>query len=156
MKVNWKILSICVLIPLLVGQLAAFLSLEEVKIFATFNKPPLAPPAWLFAPAWIVFYTCMGVASYLIYASETKGKERDKALKLYAVQLAVNFLWTLIFFNMAQYYLALAWIIFLGFLIILTMKSMKPISKTAFNLMIPYLAWIVFATYLNLGIALLN
>ncbi len=156
MNVKWKTLAVCILIPIVVGQLAAFLSLEEVKIFATLNKPPISPPAWLFAPAWIVFYTCMGIASYLIYISESKGKERDKALKLYAIQLVVNFFWTLIFFNMGQYYLALVWIIFLGVLIIFTMRSMKLISKTACKLMIPYLAWIIFATYLNLGIALLN
>ncbi len=156
MKLNWKVMGICVLIPIAVGQLAAFLSLEQVKIFADLEKPPFAPPAWLFAPAWIVFYTCMGISSYLIYTSNKKGVKRDRALIFYAIQLAVNFFWTLIFFNMGQYYLALAWIIFLGVLIILTMKSMLLISKTAFMLMIPYLCWIVFATYLNLGIALLN
>lgn len=94
MKIQWKKLILCILIPLAVGSLAALLTKDSAQIFNMLNKPVLSPPAWLFPAAWTILYILMGISSYMILVS---GKPVSKALTFYAVQLFFNFAWTLIF-----------------------------------------------------------
>ncbi len=155
-KVNWKKLIIAVAIPLAVGCLAALLTSNSQEVFATVNKPALAPPAWLFPVAWTILYVLMGIASYRIWQSVTTYEKRKQALFLYGVQLFFNFFWSIIFFNLQEYFFAFVWIIALWLMIFLTYQQFRQIDKIAGWLLIPYLVWVLFAAYLNFGIFVLN
>ena len=158
MKQNWKALVICILIPLAVGTAAGLLTMGGMKVFASLNKPPLSPPAWLFPVVWTILYTLMGISSYLIYTSEEpKEKElKSQALATYGYQLIVNFLWPVFFFNFQWYFFSFLWLALLWILVAKMILEFGKISPVAALLNIPYLLWIGFAAYLNLGIWLLN
>lgn len=155
-KIQWKKLVICLAVPLAVGGLSALLTMDAMKTFSSVNQPPLSPPAWLFPVAWTILYLLMGLASYLVAVSGTRRTEIHAALTVYALQLAVNFLWSPIFFNWQAYLLAFLWLILLWVLIFITIRRFATISPIAGWLLVPYLVWVTFAGYLNLGIYLLN
>ncbi len=156
MQINKKTLIISIAIPLLVGALSGFISSGSMAQFGQLNKPPLAPPGFLFPIVWTILYTLMGIASYLVYTSDKNQTEIREALTVYALQLAVNFFWSIIFFNLEWYLFAFFWLVLLWVLILYTILLFYRISKPAAYLMIPYLLWVTFAGYLNLGIYLLN
>lgn len=156
MKIKWKTLILCIAIPLVVGSVAGFLAKDSMSVFEALNKPPLSPPGWLFPVAWTILYTLMGIASYLVLTSGATQKDVTKALKLYGLQLLFNFLWTFWFFNLGLYWFSFIWLVVLWFLILATTITFFRISKPAAYLLIPYLAWVAFAGYLNLCIAILN
>ena len=126
-----------------------------MSTFEAVKKPPLSPPPWLFPVVWTLLYTLMGIASYLV-ASSDKIYRSKSALTLYAVQLAFNFLWSIVFFNLEAYWFAFIWLVLLWILILITTVLFYRISKSAGYLMIPYLLWVAFAGYLNFAIALIN
>lgn len=139
-----------------IGFLSSLFAGDLKASYATFTKPVLAPPDWLFGIAWAILYLFMGIAAYLIYRS-TVPKERKKiALVWYALQLFINFIWSIIFFRADSMWLAFAVIIILDILVLITLIRFKQINKNAFLLMLPYFIWILFATYLNIAFAILN
>lgn len=156
MKIKWKLLIFCIAIPLIVGGIAAFISKDSMSVFEALNKPPLSPPGWLFPVAWTILYTLMGIASYLVLTSGASQHDRQKALKLYGLQLLFNFLWTIWFFNLGLYWFSFLWLAVLWLLIFTTTIFFSRTSKPAAYLLVPYLAWVAFAGYLNFGIAVLN
>ena len=156
MRIRWKALLIAVAVPLLVGGAAALLTGGSMDVFEAVEKPPLSPPGWLFPVVWTVLYTLMGVASYLVWNSIGAPRLRRQALRLYAAQLAVNFLWSFLFFSLQWYLFAFLWLVLLWVLILLTILAFRQISPVAAWLMVPYLVWVTFAGYLNLGIYILN
>lgn len=156
MKIKWKTLILCILVPLAVGAIAAYISKDSIAIFENLVKPPLSPPGNIFPIVWTILYVLMGIASYIILASSASQDEINKAMRLYSLQLFFNFFWTFLFFNLQLYTLSFLWLLVLWVLILLTILSFSRISKTAAYLLIPYLLWVSFAGYLNLGIALLN
>lgn len=150
-------LIIFMAIPLGVGLIASALTSDAMEAFKDMEKPPLAPPAMLFPIAWTILYILMGLASYIIYISDTKHNvTRFAAIFLYAAQLFFNFVWSLIFFGASEYMGAFIWLICLWILVLLMLLSYHKISKTAFYLTLPYILWLTFAGYLNIGIALMN
>ena len=155
MKTNWKKLLLCLAIPLAVGGLAALLSggMENYKIM---NQPPLSPPGWVFPIVWTVLYLAMGYASYRVLISGAEKSDIKRALTFYGIQLALNFLWPLVFFGLQWYWAAFVLLILLWIFLYLTMRMFGTIDDAAENLLIPYLLWVTFAGYLNLGVALLN
>jgi tryptophan-rich sensory protein len=153
---QWKYLIICILIPLAVGWLSAILTNESVNNFATLKKPPLSPPGWLFPVVWTILFILMGIASYIIATSGSSDNSINIALSVYGIQLLFNFLWSIIFFNQAQYKFAFIWLLMLWILIFVTIILFYNISKPAGYLLIPYLIWVSFAGYLNLFIYLMN
>ena len=153
---EWKKLIVSILIPLAVGGAAALIANGSFKDFEALNKPPLAPPAWAFPAAWTLLYILMGIAAYLVYCSEKYPGRIERALTFYAVQLFMNFCWTLIFFNLKLYLAAFIWLVLLWGAIAGTALLFRFISKPAGWLMLPYLAWVAFAGYLNLGVYILN
>lgn len=153
-QIKWKPLIICLLIPLAVGGLSALLTMGSMEIYGALKQPPLSPPGFLFPIVWSILFILMGISSYLVYVSDSKNK--TKALIIYAVQLVFNFFWTIIFFNMQSYLFAFIWLVILWILIIAMIVSFWKISKPAALLQIPYLLWVTFAGYLNLGVYLLN
>lgn len=169
MKRDWKTLLVCILIPLGVGAVAGFLTRGGMESFATLNKPPLSPPAWVFPVVWTILYILMGLSSYLIYVSGTQEQNnktlsknteeslgKSKALSTYGYQLIVNFLWPVFFFNFQWYFFAFLWLVLLWVLVAKMILEFGMISPMAAFLNVPYLLWLSFAGYLNLGIWLLN
>ena len=151
MNSRFQYLLICISIPLLTGAFSALLS-GGMSSFSSLEQPIFAPPKWLFPIVWTILYILMGFASCIVRA-----KKADRnALFLYALQLAFNFWWSIIFFRYEKYFAAFLWLLILWLLIYLTIKKFSSISKTAGYLLFPYLIWVTFAGYLNLGIALLN
>lgn len=153
MKIQWKKLIVCLAIPLAVGGLSAFLTRSSMETFQSINKPALSPPGWLFPVVWTILYILMGIASYMVL---TSGKPNHAALTVYGIQLAFNFLWSIIFFNLGQYLFAFIWLELLWLLILATFILFYKISKPAGYLILPYLLWVTFAGYLNYSIYLLN
>lgn len=153
MKIERKKLLICIVIPLIVGGISAFLTRGNMQTFSTLNKPALSPPGWLFPVVWTLLYILMGIASYLVLISK---RVSTNALTLYSIQLVFNFFWSIIFFKLSLYLFAFVWLVVLWILILKTTILFYQIEKPAGYLMIPYLLWVTFAGYLNLGIYLLN
>lgn len=156
MKINLKALIICVAIPLIVGGISGFISRDSMNTFQQLNKPPLAPPGWLFPIVWTILFVLMGIASYLVLSSGQNKKAIAQALTIYAIQLAVNFFWSIFFFNFQWYLFSFLWLVILWILILETIILFYRISKPAAYLMVPYLLWVTFAGYLNFAIYLLN
>ena len=154
MKIKWKELIISLLIPLAVGGLSAFLTRNSMDVYSNINQPPLAPPSILFPIVWTILFALMGVSSYLVYMSNSKNKR--EALALYGVQLIVNFIWPLIFFNMQAYFAAFLWLILLWVLVAIMIWQFYKAKPLAAYLQIPYIIWLTFAAYLNLAIFLMN
>ena len=155
-KADIKLLAKCIAIPLLVGIVAAIISGGGMEVFERVNKPPLSPPAWLFPVVWTILYTLMGISSYLILTSGANENQIYKAMTLYGYQLAVNFLWPTFFFNFQWYLFSFFWLVLLWVLVLLMILRFWRIDKRAVYLNIPYLVWLTFAGYLNLGIWWLN
>lgn len=156
MKINKKLLIICLVIPLAIGSITALLTGGGMDVFETLNNPPLSPPGWLFPVAWTILYILMGIASYLVLEAGKSQEVTKRAIWLYGIQLAFNFLWPILFFNLSAYLFAFIWLVVLWILILATTVQFYRIRDIAGYLMIPYLAWVAFAGYLNLGIYLLN
>lgn len=154
-KINWLQLVIIVLITELIGVLSSSLSGNTGQIYSFLVKPPLSPPGWLFGVIWPILYLLMGIAAYIIYQSP-ETLERKRATTLYWGQLFVNFLWPILFFRFGWYWISVLVILILDVLVYITTIKFYNINKVAGYLMIPYLLWILFATYLNIGIAALN
>ena len=154
-KIDWLQLLTIILIAEFVGVLGSLLSGNTGEIYTSLIKPPLSPPGWLFGVVWPVLYLLMGIAAYLIYQAP-QTLERQKATAFYWIQLFVNFLWPIVFFRFEWYWIAVIIIILLDILVSITARLFYKINKAAGYLMIPYLIWILFATCLNIGIAVLN
>lgn len=152
--IKLKPLGVSVLVALGVGGLSALLTNSSMEHYGRLNQPPLAPPGWLFPIVWTILFLLMGIAAYLVWMGSDP--DRKTALTLYAVQLGFNFFWTIIFFNLRSYGLALVWLIALWVLIFLTMKYFYRSSHAAGWLLLPYLLWVTFAAYLNAGVWWLN
>ena len=147
-------LLISVAIPLLTGVFATLLSGEGMAFFVNLNKPPLTPPAWVFPVVWTLLYTMMGIAAYLV--TMTDGDCVDEALLFYGIQLLVNFFWPIFFFGFGWYLVSFLWLVLLWVLVFIMIRRFYNISKLAGILQIPYLIWLTFAAYLNLGVWILN
>ena len=153
---NRRQFLVCIAIPLAVGGFSAWLTRGSMETFAGLNKPPLSPPGWLFPVVWTLLFVLMGVASWLVLQSKAPRQEIEQALRLYGVQLGVNFFWSIFFFNLSLYLFSFIWLIFLLVLILATAVRFYGISRLAGVLLVPYLLWVAFAGYLNLGIYLLH
>ena len=155
MQINWKKLIIALAIPLGVGGLSALFS-GGMDTYKSLNQPPLSPPGFIFPIVWTVLYLLMGYASYRVRESSSSRANIKRALTFYGIQLFLNFLWPLIFFGLQWFWVAFGVLVVLWVLIYLTMYQFGQMDDTAENLLIPYLLWVTFAGYLNLGVALLN
>ena len=152
---NWKKFIGALALPLAVGGLATLLS-GGTEIYTVLNKPPLAPPGWLFPLVWTILYLLMGYASYRVLENANRGEARFKALVLYGAQLLANFIWPLLFFGGMWLLVSLIWLLLLWVLILLTLRAFMSVDETAGNLLIPYILWVTFAGYLNFGFLILN
>lgn len=143
-------------LPLTVGGLAGWLTMGSMATYGALVQPPLAPPPLVFPVVWTVLYLMMGIASVLVWKADAPQTQKKQALQWYGAQLAVNFVWPLLFFNAGLYGIAFMWLVLLLALVVETVIAFRAISPVAAALMVPYLLWLLFAAYLNATIWLLN
>ena len=150
MKLSQKLLYI--LTPLIGGSIVGLIINKSIDYNYLVN-PPLSPPSYLFPIVWSILYLLIG-ASYYIYRKNNN--DDSLTIKLYYIQLILNYLWSIIFFTLKLRTLAVIWIIVLAITIIYLMIRFYKEERTSFYLLIPYILWVLFATYLNIGIVILN
>lgn len=156
LKEKWPLLAVCIAIPLFAGVTAGFLTRDSVEIFAALNQPFLSPPGWVFPVVWTILYVLMGISSYLVLTSSGADSEKRMAIILYIIQLFMNVLWPVFFFRHGLYLFSFIWLVLLWAVIYAYIKQAMRLSMAAGIIMIPYLLWVFFAGYLNLGIFWLN
>ena len=155
MKIQWKKLLPCLAIPLAVGGLSALIS-GGMGNYAQLNQPPLAPPGWVFPVVWSILFLLMGYASYRVLTAGADKQQTVSALLVYAGQLALNFAWSPVFFGL-EFRLTAFWILVSLWLVIYaTIVKFNKIDERAGDLLLPYLLWVTFAGYLNIGVYFLN
>ena len=153
-KFKWQPYVIFILFTEAVGALAGILTQNSMEAYEALTKPPLTPPSIVFPIVWGVLFLLMGIGAARIYLSDKPGRKR--ALVIFGIQLAVNFFWSLLFFNLQALGFSFIWLTGLWILIILMIVSFWKVDRLAALLQIPYLLWVTFAGYLNLAIWLLN
>lgn len=156
MKSSWKTYAFFILLSEAVGGLSGWLTDEAAEIYSTMiEQPPLSPPGILFPIVWVILYALMGIGAARVWLN-TSGSIRANAILLFFLQLAVNFFWSPIFFNLQAFGLAFFWLILLWLLIFAMYRAFSRADPLAARLQIPYLLWVAFAGYLTAGVWLLN
>jgi tryptophan-rich sensory protein len=159
-RFDWLKLAIAIVISECAGVIGSIFTITAIPTwYATLAKPSFNPPSWLFAPVWTTLYVLMGVAAFLIWRKDkaaTAGANRNAALTLFALQLALNALWSILFFGMHSPLFGLIGIIALWVAIAWTIMAFYKISHSAAWLLAPYLLWVSFAFCLNFAIWKLN
>jgi tryptophan-rich sensory protein len=155
-KLNIIKLLVSVLLPLGIGAIAGVFTADAIPgWYASLNQPSFNPPNGLFGPVWTILYLFMGISLFMIWKQDA-GRERNIAILAFAIQLALNFGWSFIFFYYHRIGLALAEIIILWMCILWMIVSFHKIKPLAAYLNIPYLLWVTFATVLNASYYFLN
>lgn len=156
MKQNWKTYLFWIALAEGVGLLAGFLIRDGVAWYtANAVKPPLNPPPIVFPIVWTVLYALMGIGAARVSLTP-ESAERSRGLNLFIVQLAANFLWSILFFNFRAYGLALGLLLVLWVLIAAMILAFDRVDHLAAWLQVPYLVWVTFAAYLNWGVSVFN
>ncbi len=124
--------------------------------YRTIEKPSFTPPSWVFGPVWITLYVLMGISAFLVWRKGWNRPGVKPALAVFGAQLAANTLWSYVFFGRHSIGGALAVIVVLWGLILLTMVEFFRLSRTAAFLLVPYFLWVSFAAVLNYSIYVLN
>ncbi|MBO4937451.1 MAG: tryptophan-rich sensory protein [Oscillospiraceae bacterium] len=155
-KRNWKTYALWILLTEAVGGLAGWLTKDDTRYFnENILQPPLSPPAIVFPIVWGILYALMGISAARIY-SAPESPLRSKGLNLFVIQLVVNFFWSLIFFKLQAFGFAFLWLLLLWLLVFWMIITFFRTDRPAGKLQIPYLLWLTFAAYLNLGVWYLN
>lgn len=147
-------LLIFIVVTELVGAVSALLSGNFRDFYSEIIRPPLSPPAIIFPIVWAVLYAIMGISAYMIFLN--RSPLRKNALTVFAVQLAVNFSWSIIFFRFRLLNIAGFVAVLLAVLVAIMVYMFAKIKKSAGLINIPYLLWSIFASYLAIGTAILN
>lgn len=141
---------ICVFGPLIIGTIIGLISGSET--YKTMNKPLLSPPGIVFPIAWSILYLLMGISFYMV----SKEKFHKKTNIWFISQLIVNYIWPFLFFKLNLYVFSSLWIVLMIYLVINMLINFYNYKKIAGYLQIPYFIWLLFALYLNIGVAILN
>ncbi|MGB6219794.1 TspO/MBR family protein [Haloferula sp.] len=153
----WLRILISALVVILLGSLSGILGqASDRSWYQALNRPPGTPPGWVFGPVWTVLYALMGAAFALVWHQAAGTPHRAAAIRLFVIQMLLNLSWTPVFFGAQQILPALLIIISLWVLILLTIRRFLKVDATAAKLLIPYLIWVSYATYLNAGFLALN
>lgn len=142
------------IITILIVIIPSIVVYKNISMYQEINKPPLSPPGIVFPIAWTILYILMSIS--ITKVDSVKGKFNVESNVVYFVQLFVNAIWPILFFGAKQYFLSFLWIILLIFLVIVMMITFKRDEKTSIYYLIPYLIWLLFASYLNFGVFILN
>ena len=141
-----------ILLPVLIGALVGIITSGSMD-YNMLQKPPLAPPGVVFPIVWTILYILMGISYGILKVNNQTDEEIDW---IYYIQLAINALWSIIFFNFKWRLFAFIWIILLVVAVISMIRKFYEKNKISGLLQIPYILWVIFATYLNLGFYILN
>lgn len=143
-------------IPHLAGFIGSYFTISNIKSwYVHLNKPAFNPPNWFFSPVWLTLYTIIGVSFYLFHKDNSF--KNKNIYYLYAVHIALNAIWSILFFGMHQIGLALLDLVLLIITLLVLMRYFYQLKyRASFYLMIPYLLWLCFACILNLSILILN
>lgn len=155
-KKRWLILIAAVVGTELVGSLSGLLAGDLRGMYESFTKIPFSPPGSVFGIVWPILYFMMGVSLFFIIIADSRKTYKKNAYGLYGIQLFLNFTWSLIFFGGDMMGIAIINILLLDIVVAYQIFYYRKISKVAAYLLVPYLVWILFATYLNIGFALVN
>lgn len=136
--------------PLIGGTLISLFT--GSKAYKVINKPILSPPGWIFPVMWSILYILMGISLYMVLKENNNAKSK----RLFIAQLVVNYIWPILFFKFKLYTVAAIWLLLLIYLVITMIDDFSSIKKLAGRLQVPYFIWLLFALYLNIGVALLN
>jgi tryptophan-rich sensory protein len=139
-----------------IGSLFTYPSISSWYNTSELNKPSFTPPSWLFAPVWVILYLLMGISAYLIWEKRAKKKEVRSAVSVFGLQLALNVLWSILFFGLRCPLCGFVEIIILWLAIAATIIKFNKLSRAAALLLIPYILWVTFAAVLNFYIWRLN
>jgi len=150
-------LAVSVVICELAGIIGSLFTAPSIPgWYAGLAKPSFNPPNWIFGPVWTALYAMMGVAVYLVYEKGPKNRVVKRALAVFAAQLLLNALWSIVFFGAHMILAAAVVIVLLWAGILASIVLFRPISKAAAWLLVPYILWVSFATALNVSFFLLN
>jgi translocator protein len=156
MKKTYKII-ISILIPFIAGAIGSFFTSPAITgWYSLIEKPRINPPSWVFGPAWTIIYILMGISLYLIWSKGCKENKVKVAISIFMIQLMLNSVWSILFFGLKNPGLAFIEIFFLWISILITIIFFYKISKKAAYLLVPYILWVSFASYLNYSIWILN
>lgn len=156
-KINIFRLIISIIIPQLIGFIGTFFTSSSTNSwYESLNKPAFTPPDAVFGPVWIFLYLLMGISLYLIWNKGLKNNHVRSAIIVFAIQLLLNSLWSIVFFGLQSTILGFIVIILLWLAIIVTIRKFYPISPIAAWLLSPYLLWVTFATIINYFILVMN
>lgn len=155
-KCTWKNYAFWILLAEAVGAFSGWLARDGMKVFnKSVLQPPLSPPAIIFPIVWGILYALMGISAARISMSP-KTRLRSKGLNLFIAQLIINFFWSLIFFNAQAFGFAFIWLLLLWVLVLWMILTFRKVDPLAALLQVPYLLWLTFAAYLNLGVWYMN
>lgn len=149
MKINYKKLIMYILIPLILGSIVGLLTSGNYNEIV---MPKFTPPKILFPIVWSILYILMGISRYIIDSKE----HNHRAITIYRFQLLINLIWLFLFFNFKWYLFSFIWIILLITLVTIMIIKFLKLSKTSGLLQIPYLLWLIFASFLNFTVYILN
>lgn len=148
-------LIISLILPQLSGLIGSYFTINAIPTWYTYlNKPSFSPPNWLFGPVWLTLYLMMGVALYLNWIKNTKQAKFN--VRLFFIHLFFNLIWTPVFFGLKDTLFALYIIIMIWIFIIAMIINFRKVNKVSSLLLIPYLLWVTFASFLNYFIWKLN
>lgn len=148
---------VAIVVPQLAGFIGAYFTMSAIPVwYAGLAKPFLSPPTWIFGPVWTMLFLLMGIAAFLIWRKGLEYAGVKSALAIFLFQLVLNTLWSIIFFGLKNPGIAFIEIVIMWLAILATIISFYKISKPAAYLLIPYLLWVSFASYLNYAIWMLN
>lgn len=158
MKLNSSLkLIIAIVVCELAGIIGSLFTFSEIPSwYAWLVKPVLNPPSWIFGPVWTILYILMGIAAFIIWNNGLARPDTRKALQIFSLQLILNATWSVVFFGLHNPGLALVNIALMWLAIVWTMVTFYKISKPAMWLLVPYILWVTFASYLNYSIMTLN
>ena len=154
--INLKKLVISLLVTFGAGFLAYFFSKDAMQDYSNLNLPPLSPPSVVFSIVWPLLYLLMSIGLYITSNSKAPQPQKSLGYALYGIQLVFNFLWTLFFFVFGFYTFSAVWLAILIIIVAFCTFVFFRVNSTAGKLMLPYLIWLLFALYLNIGTAILN
>ncbi|MBN9293354.1 MAG: tryptophan-rich sensory protein [Flavobacteriia bacterium] len=145
-----------IILPLSLGAIAGIATAQSIpEWYATLNKPSFNPPNWIFGPVWTTLYIFMGISLFLVWKQDP-GRERNRSILIFLLQLLLNFAWSFIFFYFRMIDFALIEIILLWIIIVVMLVLFYKIKPIASYINIPYLLWVTFATVLNASYYFLN
>jgi benzodiazapine receptor len=150
-------LVIAILIPLVAGFLGSIFTMPSIPTwYAAINKPAWNPPNWIFGPVWTILFILMGIALWLIWEKGLDKIQVRTAVNIFSAQLVLNIVWSLLFFGLHSPLWAFIEIIALWLMILWTIIAFYRLDKTAGLILIPYILWVSFASFLNFTVMRLN